>query len=195
MTTDLSSLDATSLRSSALDLFRADASELERVMREGAAPAFDELVGWEFDGINVGVIPGLLGIRKFRKGFYRGAPRVSSGPEPCIHGYNIPVRQDGVDKPHRGKPSDERPKRFGFYRVYAARQSPDHHRYPNALLLDYGLGANGLDPSRFLRDYLVKVSGESSHLLLGKAYLALGVATPFVGYFILRRALKHTFST
>ena len=26
--------------------------------------------------------------------------------------------------------------------------------YPGSLLLDYGLGKNGLDPARFLRDYL-----------------------------------------
>jgi hypothetical protein len=45
-----------------------------------------------------------------------------------------------------------------------------------------------------LRDFLVKVSADSSDLLLGKAYLALGVIRPFVGYFILRRALRHEFA-
>jgi hypothetical protein len=182
------------LRSKALDLYSATSAELERVMREGEAPTFDELVGWEWDGVNVGFVPGLLGIRKFRKGFYRGPNRVSDGPEPCVHGYNIPVRQNGVENEHSAKPSDAKPKRFGFYRVHAASLSSRHNDYPKALLLDYGLGANGLDPSRFLRDFLVKVSADSSDLLLGKAYLALGVIRPFVGYFILRRALRHEFA-
>jgi hypothetical protein len=190
---DLSTADANALRSRALELYNAPQAELERVMRDGVAPSFDDLVGWEWDGINVGWMPGLLGIRKFRKGFYRGPNRVASGPEPCVHGYNIPVRQNGLNDEHHAKPSDANPKRFGFYRVYRASLSPKHNRYPNALLLDYGLGANGLDPSRFLRDYLVQVTPDSSDLLLGKAYLALGVIEPFVGFFILRRALRHGF--
>ncbi|MBL8681525.1 MAG: hypothetical protein JNK05_20330 [Myxococcales bacterium] len=193
MTTELTIADPAALRTRALDLFRAPSSELERALREGVAPSFDELLGWEFDGINVGFVPGLLGIRKFRKGFYDGRPRVARGPEPFIHGYNIPVRQDGVDHAHRAKPSDEAPKRFGFYRVYSASLAEVHRRYPNALLLDYGLGANGLDPSGLLRDYLVKVDG-SRDLLLGKAYLALGPIKPFVGFFVLRRSLRHTYS-
>ncbi len=186
--------DPVALRSRALDLYNAPADELERVMRDGLAPSFDELVGWEWDGVNVGFLPGVLGLRKFRKGFYRGAPRASSGPEPCVHGYNIPVRQDGVNNEHRAKPSDEKPKRFGFYRVYAASQAPQFNWYPKALLLDYGLGANGLDPSRFLRDFLVKVRADSSDLLLGKAFLSLGPLRPFVGYFVLRRTLRHEFA-
>lgn len=193
MTTELTIADPKALQSRALDLFRAPNDALERALSEGVAPSFDELLGWEFDGINVGFVPGLLGIRKFRKGFYEGAPRVASGPEPCIHGYNIPVRQDGVERAHQAKPSDAAPKRFGFYRVYSASLAKVHNRYPNALLLDYGLGANGLDPSGFLRDYLVKVDG-SRDLLLGKAYLALGIIKPFVGFFVLRRSLRHTFS-
>jgi len=194
MQPELTITDAGALRSRALDLYNSPTSELERVMRDGVAPTFDELVGWEWDGVNVGLVPGLLGIRKFRKGFYRGPNRVESGPEPCVHGYNIPVRQNGVSNEHSAKPSDARPKRFGFYRVYQASLSPKHNLYPKALLLDYGLGANGLDPSRFLRDYLVKVNPDSSDILLGKAYLALGVIRPFVGFFVLRRALRHEFT-
>lgn len=193
MSTDLTIADPAALRTRALDIYNSSADELERIMREGVAPTFDELVGWEWDGVNVGFIPGLLGIRKFRKGFYRGPNRVDAGPEPCVHGYNIPVRQNGVANEHSAKPSDAKPKRFGFYRVYAASQSPKHNVYPKALLLDYGLGANGLDPSRFLRDYLVRVHPDSSDLLLGKAYLALGVIRPFVGFFVLRRSLRHEF--
>lgn len=178
----------------AIELYKNHTHELEQMLVNGTAPTFDELVGWEYDGTNVGFIPGLLGIRKFRKGFYRGKNLVEKGPEPCIHGYNIPVKQTGVDSPHQAKPSDENPKRFGFYRVYAAKESPSFSRYPNALLLDYGMGANGLDPSRFLKDYLVKIHADSTEVLLGKAYLNLGLIKPFVGFFLLQRRRQHQFS-
>lgn len=192
-TAELTVANSAELRSKAIDLYNAPASELERIMRDGVAPAFDDLVGWEWDGVNVGFMPGLLGIRKFRKGFYRGPHRVADGPEPCVHGYNIPVRQNGVQNEHLAKPSEASPKRFGFYRVYAASQSERYNWYPKALLLDYGMGANGLDPSGFLRDFLVRVHPESSDLLLGKAYLALGPIRPAVGFFVLRRMLRHEF--
>jgi hypothetical protein len=194
MTAELTINDPAALLGRALDLYRATNAQLEETLVAGAAPSADELIGWEFDGMNVGFVPGVLGLRKFRKGFYRGADRVSGGPTAIAHGYNTPVRQNGVEAPHVPKPSEERPKRFGFYRVYDAKLSAAHNRYPNALLLDYGLGANGLDPSGFLRDYLVKVSRDSSDLLLGKAYLALGPIRPFVGFFILRRAKRHDFA-
>jgi hypothetical protein len=194
MTAELTVADPHALRARALDLFRADRADLERILARGDAPSPDELLGWEFDGLNVGVMPGILGIRKFRKGFYAGPDRVSRGPAALAHGFNIPVRQDGADRPHRAKPSDEQPKRFGFYRVYPCDRSERFNAYPGALLLDYGLGANGLDPSRFLRDYLVKVTPDSSDLLLGKAYLALGPLRPFAGYFILRRFGRHGFA-
>jgi hypothetical protein len=194
MTAALSITDPDALRARALELFRADRSEFERILSRGLAPDPGELIGWEFDGLNVGFVPGILGIRKFRKGFYRGPDRVSRGPQGVAHGYNIPVRQDGADKPHRAKPSDEKPRRFGFYRVYPCERSKRFNAYPGALLLDYDLGANGLDPSRFLRDYLVKVSPDSADILLGKAYLGLGLIRPFAGYFILRRYGRHEFA-
>ncbi len=178
----------------ALELYKNHSSELEQLLTNGTAPTFDELLGWEFDGTNVGFMPGVLGLRKFRKGFYRGKNLADPGPEPCIHGYNIPVYQDGVDKPHRAKPSDESPKRFGFYRVHSGAANKNFCKYPNALLLDYGLGANGWDPSRFLRDYLVKVHTGSADVLLGKAYLSLGIIKPFAGYFLLQRRRQHQFS-
>jgi hypothetical protein len=179
---------------SALELYRAPASTLEAILRAGPAPRFEDLVGWEFNGTNVGFMPGVLGIRKFRKGFYQGPPRAPEGPTPFVQGYNIPVRQNGVGRPHVAKPSDEAPKRFGFYRVYAASQNPRFQRYPQALLLDYGLGDNGLTPPALLRDYLVQVNPDSPDLLLGSAYLALGPLAIPAGFFILERARQHSFT-
>lgn len=129
--------------------------------------------------------------RKFRKGFYKGPAR-ADGPEPYSQGYNIPIRQDGAEQPHRAVPSDENPKRFGFYRVYDAEKNPRFRHYPRALLLDYGLGGNGLSPPALLRDYLVQVHAGSSELLLGKAYLALGPLSFAAGFFVLERVRSTT---
>ncbi len=177
-----------------LDVYRAPADALEAIMIRGAAPPFDDLLGWEFDGWNVGLVAGGFGLnRKFRKGFYEGPARSAAGPTPFIQGYNIPIHQDGPDRPHRAKPSDEQPKRFGFYRVYAAKENPRFHRYEGALLLDYGLGGNGFSPPALLRDYLAQVHPGSSELLLGKAYVALGPFSFVGGFFVLHRARKHEF--
>ncbi|MGH7821170.1 MAG: hypothetical protein ACREQ9_15500, partial [Candidatus Binatia bacterium] len=56
-----------------------------------------------------------------------------------------------------------------------------------ALLLDYGAHPDNprLDPSRLLRDLLVKIGGDPD-LLLGKAHLALG-RWVVAGYFLLAR--------
>lgn len=172
---------------------RLDDAAREKIMREGEAPAFEDLVGWEHDGINTAGITRLLGIRKFRKGFYEGPPRADSGPEPFIQGYNVPIVQDAVDSPHRAKPSDEAPKRFGFYRVYAVTSGSRDDRYPQALLLDYGLGGNGASPERFLRDYLVQVYPDDPSLLLGRAFVALGSLRVAASYFVLQRSRQHRF--
>ncbi len=174
-------------------VWSAPTRTLHQIMREHPAPPMDEIAGWEYDGANTGIGPVLIRSRKFRKGFYRGASRATSDLEPFIQGYNINVRQNGIDRPHEAKPSDEAPKRFGFYRVYSADQHPRHRRYPQALLLDYSLGGNGLSLPSLLRDYLVQVQPGSSDLLLGHAFLQLGPVTLPASFFVLSRARKHEF--
>jgi hypothetical protein len=165
----------------------------EAIMRSGVAPAFEDLVGWEFGGANTPPIFRLVGIRKFCKGFYEGPPRAARGPEPFIQGYNVPVKNDGDEDPHVLEPSPENPKRFGFYRVHRVVEGARDDRYPNALLLDYSLGGNGLFGPP-LRDYLVQVYPDDPDLLLGKAYLnVLGLRIP-TSYFVLKRLHRHDFS-
>lgn len=175
-------------------IYAAPTSVLEGVMVNGEAPPFEDLVGWEFNGLNVGLVAGGFGFnRKFVKGFYEGPAR-GEGPEPFIQGYNCPVKQDGADKPHHTLPSDESPKRFGFYRVFSAAKSDKYNKYPQALLLDYSRGGNGsFSPPGLLRDYLVRVNKGSSELLLGKAYVALGPLTIVGGFFVLERSRQHSF--
>lgn len=162
----------------------------ETIMRTGTAPTFESLVGWEFRGANGSVLTRLIGIRKFAKGFYEGADRSAKGPTPHIHGYNVIVRQNADEAPHLYSPSDEKPHRHGYYRVHAPVPGARDSYYPNALLLDYGLGGNGpFGPP--LRDYLVQVYPDNPDLLLGKAYVALGPIRIPVGFFILERYRQH----
>jgi hypothetical protein len=165
---------------------------LERVMRAGTAPAFEDLVGWEWDGANSAMLSRLIGAAKFKKGFYEGPPLCEGGPEPFIQGYNINVRGGGLDQPWQAKPSDEAPKRWAFYRVHAPVPGSRWSAYENALVLDYGLGGSWSVASP-LRDYLVQVYPDDRDLLLGKAGYNVGVGLVHLSYFVLRRANQHDF--
>lgn len=169
-----------------------DNGQREAMMRAGTKPRFEDLLGWEFGGGNAVPIFRLIGIRKFVKGFYEGIARTRQGPAPFIQGYNIDVRGNPDAGPHQMKPSNEKPKRWGFYRVHeVVKRAPDS-LYPNALLLDYGLGANGpFGPP--LRDYVVQIYPNNPDLLLGKAYLnILGFRIP-ANFFVLKRLRRHDY--
>lgn len=163
----------------------------ETLMINGTAPLFSDLAGSEFRGGNALRFTRVLGIRKFAKGFYEGPAR-AQGPEPFLQGYNVKVVQNADAAEHILWPSAEKPKRHDFYRVYRVQPEARDNRYPNALLLDYGLGGNGLFGAP-LRDYLVQVYPDDRDLLLGKAYVALaGLRIP-VGFFVLQRMRTHDF--
>jgi len=164
-------------------LARSPDRELEALLRRGRAPADAALAGREWRGYNTPFFASLLGIRKFVKGFF-------AGPE-GLEGYNIPVRQNGLDGEWLHKPSAEAPHRFGFYRVGLVAAGARDALYPGAALLDYGASARNAfwRPERVLRDYLVE-DPEGSGCLIGKAYLALGPRVPS-NFFILER-LRET---
>lgn len=167
----------------AMVLATTSLAELEHAFVRGDTPALDGLVGWEFRGINatprgLPPFPRLLGIRKFVKGMY-------ADEHGRAMGYNSPVVQNVLDGRWRTKPSEARPKRFGFYTVAAVDATARDNAYLHALLLDYGKGGNpALDVSRGLRDYLVQLAPDR---YLGKAYYALGAARLPAGFFILER--------
>ncbi len=166
----------------------------ETIMRTGVAPRLSDLAGWEFAGGNTQPLTRLVGIRKFVKGFYEGESRVKDGPSPFIQGYNIDVAGNADDAPHVIKTNKASvPKRFGFYRVHPVIEGSADDKYPGALLLDYGLGGNGIFGPP-LRDYLVQVYPDDPDLLLGKAYLnILGLRIP-LSFFVLKRLQKHDFT-
>lgn len=161
------------------ELAKASTADLETVFLRGDTPEAEDLAGWEFRGLNQPAWARVAGIRKFVKGFYREGG--------ALWGYNCPVAQGRDEGPWRTKPSDEQPKRFGYYRVEPVDPTARDSAYLHALLLDYGRGGNKpWDPTRGLRDYLVRVDGERD-LYLGIAYYALGPVRVRSNYFLLER--------
>ncbi|HZJ67276.1 MAG TPA: hypothetical protein VFD36_27400 [Kofleriaceae bacterium] len=155
-------------------------------MQRGATPDIEMLLGWEFRGINT-TPPGappiarLAGIQKFVKGMFRAADGRAMG-------YNCPVVQNVLDGRWHTRPSDESPKRFGFYELTPVDPTSRDNHYLHALLIDYGKGGNpAWDITGGLRDYLVQVDADNPDLFLGKAYAAIGPARLPLGSFVLER--------
>ena len=170
----------------AIALARASRRELERAMQRGSTPDIETLLGWEFRGINT-TPPGsppiarLAGIQKFVKGMFRAADGRAMG-------YNCPVVQNVLDGRWHTRPSDESPKRFGFYELTPVDPTSRDNHYLHALLIDYGKGGNpAWDITGGLRDYLVQVDADNPDLFLGKAYAAIGPARLPLGFFVLER--------
>ncbi len=176
-------------------IYGANDAQRRQIMKNGVMPDLEGLAGWEFAGTNTGPWAGLIRSRKFKKGFYSGPDRHPGGPTPFVQGYNIPVKQNGVGKPHVAKPTDESPKRFGFYRVHRVVPGARDSLYEDCALLDYSLGGNPwYDPGRLLRDYLVQVYPDDPDLLLGHAFGALFSLRIQVSFFILERMNRHDFT-
>ena len=165
--------------------------QLEKEFVRGGTPSFDDLVGWEFRGINhlpLNVLPlaQLVGIKKFVKGFFRAPRMEADGPAPAagdvgrVMGYNRPVGRNALDgRWHIGT------KRFGFYEVHEVDATAIDNKYLHAVLLNYGKGGNKpYDPTAGLRDYVVQLDDD---LYLGKAYYAVGPARLPTNFFILER--------
>jgi hypothetical protein len=163
-------------------------AELEKIMRRGEAPAMNALVGWEWRGMNTMFWAPAAGIKKFVKGFYRN--------DEGVFGYNEPIVANRLDQPWIAKPSDVEPRRFGFFKVEPVDPQARDNEYLGALLLDYGKGPNPpFEPSKILRDYLVRVNPGSDDLLLGCAYVATGplrVRVPHA-FFVLERHRPTSF--
>ena len=160
----------------ALALEAATHRELELAFVRGETPELDNLVGWEFRGINHPAWAKVAGIKKFVKGFFRTE-------DGRVKGYNSPVEQNVLDGRWHVAP-----KRFGFYLVAPVDATARDNAYLHAVLLDYGRGGNKpWDPTRGLRDYLVQVDPSNPDLFLGKAYYALGPLRVQSNFFILER--------
>ncbi len=164
-----------------LTLGSSKAAELEEVFLRGVTPNLDQLVGWEFRGMNQPFWTKLAGIKKFVKGFER-----RDGNQ--VYGYNSPVVQNALDEPWITKPKSKPAKRFGYYQVARVDPGSRDNTYLHAVLLDYGKGQNPrFDPSKGLRDYLVQVTSNNPDIFLGKAYYAIGQMRVSTNFFVLER--------
>jgi hypothetical protein len=154
---------------------------LEALLVGGETPSLPGIAGYEYRGYNLAPATRLLGIRKFIKAFF-------DTPGGAIYGCNTPAAQNGLHAPWIARPSEAAPRRYAFFSVTPVDPEARDNAYLHALLLDYGRGGNPVyDPSRLLRDYMVRILPGSDDLLLGKAYLALGPARVTASFFLLER--------
>ena len=164
-----------------LRLEQTSMQELEKIFQRGLQPDLDDLVGWEFRGVNhmpLNFIPfaQLVGIKKFVKGFFKTE-------DGRVMGYNRPVGRNALDG--RWKVAD---KMFGYYEVAPVDATARDNFYLHSVLLNYGKGKNpALDPTQVLRDYVVQVDKDNPDLYLGKAYGAFGPVRIPTNFFILER--------
>jgi len=159
------------------------------LLEAGHPIAEDELAGHEYRGVSLG-LPAViekLTWKKFRKAFHREGG--------ALRGWNVRLEQNGLEGPDRPKRRRGEPFTFGHfavrplagYRLGRYRGRPVE--VPEGLMLDYGLGANGLDPIRFLRDPIVALRPGDATLLFGWSYLDLGIRrVPTPSFFTLERA-------
>lgn len=180
-------------------LAKADKKTLEKIMKEGNMPDIESMVGWEFDGYNLTFMATILGIRKFRKGFYKekgnykgynGFIKGFGKEEDKYKGYNVKMKQNKFGEPWKYKCG--KPERFGWFDIVPAvllALGDKDAMYLNALLLHYGLdNRNSVFEGKMLRDFLVQVNENDKDLYLGKAYNAVGKKLVMPSYFILKRA-------
>lgn len=165
----------------------ATSAQLEKVIRKGVQPDIGSLVGWEFKGYYVLEPVTLPGMTKFKMGFYLEDPE--RDPALGICGYNVEIHPNTLGEPWIDKTKKGEPIRHRWFDVYPVSLSEVDNKYPNSLLLNYGSSPRNfaLDPSRFLRDYIVQVYPDNTDLFLGKAFVALGQARTSLSFFVLER--------
>jgi hypothetical protein len=152
--------------------------QLERAFVRGGTPTIDDLLGWEFRGLNTRLwglraTARIVGLKKFVKGFFRGEDGRAMG-------YNCNAAQNATDARWHIAP-----RRFASYEVDAVDPTARDNAYLHAVLLDYSKAGNPrTDPARVLRDYVVQLDND---LFLGKAYYAFGPARVPSNFFILER--------
>lgn len=196
-------------------LAKADKKTLEDVMKNGTMPDLESMAGWEFDGYNLTFMATILGIRKFRKGFYKieeekscegcFGTKTCEGPWHCTiesyKGYNVKMKQNRFEQSWEYK--NGKPQRFGWFDIlqsYSFVEDPylnavllSSKLYQKTVLLHYGLDKrNTLFEGKMLRDFIVQVNKGNKDLYLGKAYNAVGKHWIMPSYFIIKRAEKVT---
>ena len=167
----------------ASELWQHDNAQLRKIMSECHAIGADDLAGWEYRGVALGLPKFVekLTWKTFIKAFWRdpGAPHV--------RGWNVRLEQTGLDGAIAFKQKHGQPFSFGPYRVTDLPQKLPF-AIQSGVLLDYGLETGFFDGMHLVRDPLVALNPGDPTQLLGWTYLQLGpwqVSTP--SYFTLER--------
>lgn len=165
-------------------LVKSDKKTLEEVMKNGLMPDLESLADWEFDGYGPTPLSAILGLRKFRKGFYKEKDKYK--------GYNVKMKQNKFEEPWECK--HEKPKVFGWFDIMTDYSHTNvKPLYPNAALIHYGFDErNTLLDGKIIRDFLVQVNKDDKDLYLGKAYSAIGKKLMTPVYFIIKRGKKSS---
>jgi len=172
-----------------VSLCLATPAMLEDVMRRGVMPDLEQLAGWEFRGYNTPEVSTLLGIRKFKKGFFKDAAAAPGR----IQGYNVEIRQSPLGEPWIDVVKNGESHKFNWFDVYPVDLSEYGAMYANAVLINYNCDRNFLlNPSRLLRDYLVQVYPDNPDLYVSKAFAALGPVRVGIWYFVLERSNRSS---
>lgn len=166
------------------ELTKYDNRRLDPLMVSGGVPALTDVLGYEFRGWNIQGLTEVLGTRKFIKGFYTEDPAA-----PTAWGYNMPVEQNGRDKPWVSKQKNGQPVRYYFFGLLPGPKLKDAI-YSRLLVVDYRKWAeySPFNPVRYTVDYLVFPEPANRDLLVGKSYAQLthGIR-PLLGFFIMER--------
>lgn len=168
------------------DLLGLDRRRLMRLLCDGHPIDPEALDDSEYRGVSLG-LPGFidrLTWKTFKKVFHRD-PETGH-----LRGWNVRVRQTGLEPPFIPRQRRGQPDAWGHYRVVEGRRRPMPRPVGQGLLLDYGLGGNSAlaFPVPALRDPLVALVPGSVELLLGWSYLELGpLRIPTPSFFSLER--------
>ena len=173
------------------EILALDRGGLARRMREGHPIDAHALDDQAYRGISLGLPVWFesLAWKTFQKTFHRDP---ATGH---LRGWNVRVRQQGLDAPSVPMQRKGAPVTFGHYRVVSCEGRDVPRGAGAGLLIDYGLGGNtAMDPMRWLCDPLVALLPGSVRWLLGWSYLqiaGLRIGTP--SYFLLEceHALTH----
>jgi hypothetical protein len=164
-----------------LSVARSGPRRLQQLMLRGEPPAIEELVGWEYRGINMPATSAVLGLRRFVKGFV-------ADDEALALGYNKLVQGTDLTAPWTAKVRSNGRAAYAPFAVERVDPAARDNQHLNAVLLDYSAAPvpePGM-PSR-LRDYLERVVPGSDDLLIGQAFMAFGGVRVPIGWFVLER--------
>ncbi len=159
-------------RLSASDLLGMSRRQLAGIMADGHPIDPRALEGTEYKGVSLG-LPGFVDKllwKTFRKTF------LWDNDTKLLRGWNVRMRQTGLDGPREPMTRNGEPITFGHYVVTPAGDRKMLRPWNRGLFLDYGPAAfnTPFDLGRIMRAPVVAVNPGDAELLLGWDYVQLG---------------------